>query len=339
MSMANTELVPGEVVRVAELLPHVTVDVCRKCNTGWMKRLEDAAKHLVTPWTRRSAGRFTLTVTRRGCLPCGRLSTWMAYALSQAKDAGPFFDVERRAMVAETGTVDRSRVWLMHSDAPTAYVGMGLLPTLITPDGEVPDLAAAPDNAEFGHLAYNGLVLFAAVAPAADSPMLDLIEEAVNDVGFAKRIRPPSSDEYFPSQCAPSASMSELLGIAGKLERAVGLPFVRLSESDLQEVQAAYAAGADAFQVRAKWQPDDLAQIERWRIENDPDGYGKTWQPYMTLGGIEWHGGRHEAALEHYQQGAGEWRDDAGDRIATLRHLDARGRVRGSRGSFEGVDG
>ncbi len=102
--------------------------------------------------------------------------------------------------------------------------------------------------------------------------------------------------------------------------------FVRLSESDLQEVQAAYAAGADAFQVRAKWQPDDLAQIERWRIENDPDGYGKTWQPYMTLGGIEWHGGRHEAALEHYRraQANGATMREIGSQLCdTLMHVGA----------------
>lgn len=320
------QLVDGESVPVAELLPHVTVDVCLTCNTGWMKRLEDAVKHLLAPWTK-VGWPVNLDRGSQVLLSAWATKSWMAYALSQRKDTGPFSDAERRAMAAGPAPFDRSRVWTMQSDAPTAYVGMGLLPTLITPDGEVPDLTSAPNNAGFGYLAYNGLVFFAAVAPAADSPLLDLIEELVDDVGFAKRIWPPSGEEFFPTRCAPAPAMSELLGIAGSFERYAALPVVGLSASEVQEVRSTYAAGgADVLQIRARWQPNELAQLDRWRIENDPDGYGMTWQPYKTLGGIEWHGGRYQAALDHYRraQQYGATMQDIGSQLCdTLMHLGA----------------
>ena len=75
-----------------------------------------------------------------------------------------------------------------------------------------------------------------------------------------------------------------------------------LSKSNLDAVQRAYAAGADTHQIRAKWLPDSLAKLERERISNDPDGYEMTWRPYKVLGGIEWHGGRFEAAVDRYRR-------------------------------------
>ena len=295
------QLVGSDVIRIAQLLPHVTIDVCRDCNGGWMKRLEDDAKKVMGPWAS-AAWPFRLDCNAQTLLATWATKSWMAYALIRKRDEGPFAFDERRAMVTSPSPLVRSRVWIMHSDAPTARVAMGLQPTLMTPSGEVPDVTSMIDNAGFGFLAYNELVFFIAIAPESDSPLLDLVEDEVNSGGFSKRIWPVSDSASFPERCAPAPVMSDLLAIASNVLRAVGLPVVGLSKSDLDEVQRAYAAGVETNQIHAIWQPDSLARLERRRISDDPDGYGKTWRPYKVLGGIEWHGGRFEAAVEHYRR-------------------------------------
>ena len=179
---------------------------------------------------------------------------------------------------------------------------MGLQPTLMTPSGEVPDVTTALNNAGFGFLAYDGLVFFIAIGPADDSPLLDLVEDELDSIGYAKRIWPASESSSFPERCAPTPVMSDLLAIASNVLRAVSLPVVGLSKADLGAVQRAYAAGVDTHKINAIWQPESLARLERRRISDDPDVYGKTWPPYKILGGIEWHGGRFEEAVEHYKR-------------------------------------
>lgn len=294
------QLVERDVVRVAELLPHVTIDVCGDCNGGWMKRLEDEAKMLMSPWSL-AGWPFWLDHDAQIALAAWATKSWMAYALIHKRDKGPFTVEERRTMASDPSPLPRSRIWLMHSDAPTARVAMGLHPTLIKPSEEVPDVTAEIDNAGFGFLAYNQLAFFIAIAPEPDSPLLDLVEEEVETSGYAKRIWPPSASTSFPQRCAPASVMSELLAVPGNFHRAAGLPVVGLSKSELEQVRRAHAAGLDVQQIRAIWQPESLAQLERKRISDDPDGYGKTWRPYKVLGGIEWHGGRFEAAIEHYR--------------------------------------
>jgi hypothetical protein len=294
------QLVERDIVRVAELLPHVTIDVCKDCNGGWMKHLEDEAKMLMSPWS--SAGwPFWLDRDAQTALAAWVTKSWMAYALIHKRDEGPFTIEERRAMAGSPSPLPRSRIWFMHSDAPTARVAMGLHPTLIKPAEELPDVTSDIDNAGFGFLAYNELVFFVAIAPEPVSPLLDLVEEEVETFGYAERIWPPSASTSFPQRCAPASVMSDLLAIPGHFQRAIGLPVVGLSKSELEDVRRAYAAGAGVQQIRAIWQPDSLARLERKRISDDPDGYGKTWRPYKVLGGIEWHGGRFEAAVEYYR--------------------------------------
>ncbi|VXB04450.1 hypothetical protein [Aeromicrobium sp. 9AM] len=294
------QLVERDIVRVAELLPHVTIDVCLGCNGGWMKRLEDDAKTLMGPWS--AAGwPIQLDQDAQTALAVWATKSWMAYALIHQRDEGPFTSDERRAMVSEPGPLARTRIWVVHSDAPTAWVGMGLHPTLMKPSDEVPDVTTEMDNAGFGFLAYNELAFFMAIAPEPKSPLLDFVEEDMDSNGFAKRIWPASAPTSFPQHCAPAPVMSDLLAIPGNFHRATGLPVVGLGKTELEDVRRAYEAGADAFQIRAVWQPESLARLERKRISDDPDGYAKTWRPYKVLGGIEWHGGRFEAAVEHYR--------------------------------------
>lgn len=241
------QLVEGDLIRVAELLPHVTVDVCRDCNGGWMKSLEDDAKKVLGPWTS-AAWPFQLDRSAQTLIAAWSTKSWMAYTLIHKRDTGPFAFDERKAMVGSPAPLARSGIWIVHSDAPTAHVAMGLRPTLMTPSGEVPDVTTAPNNAGFGFLAYAGLVFFIPIAPADDSPLLDLVEDELDSIGYAKRIWPVSDSASFPERCAPAPVMSDLLAIASNVLRAVNLPVVGLSKSDLDAVQRAYAAGVGTHQ-------------------------------------------------------------------------------------------
>ncbi|WP_159537545.1 tetratricopeptide repeat protein [Aeromicrobium sp. 9AM] len=294
------QLVERDIVRVAELLPHVTIDVCRECNGGWMKRLEDDVKKLLGPWS--VAGwPFRLDQDAQTALTTWATKSWMGYALIHKQDKGPFTAGERRTMADAPAPLARTRVWIVHSDASSARVAMGLQTTLLKPLEQVPDVTTEIDNAGFGFLAYNELAFFLVVAPQPNSQLLDAVEEQMDSSGYAKRIWPPSAPESFPRQCAPSHVMSELLAIPGNFQKAAELPVVGLSKSELEQVRRAHAVGLNTQQIRAIWQPESLAQLERKRISDDPDGYGKTWRPYRVLGGIDWHGGRFEAAVEHYR--------------------------------------
>ena len=126
------QFVESDQVRIAQLLPHVTIDVCRDCNGGWMKRLEDDAKKVIGPWS--SAGwPFRLNSSAQTLLAAWATKSWMAYAMIRKRDEGPFDFDERRTMVKSQSPLARSRVWIMHSDAPTAHVAMGLQSTLMRP--------------------------------------------------------------------------------------------------------------------------------------------------------------------------------------------------------------
>lgn len=286
---------------VAELLPHVWIPVCGDCNGGWMSRLEDQVRTLLRSWTR-TRWPIQLTASAQTTLSAWVSKSWMAYALIRGRDEGPFTVGERRVMTDRAAPLSRSRIWLVHSDAATAHVGMSLLPMLVASEDEVHRVATMNSNAGFGHVAYDGLVFFLAHAREEDSAFFQHIESQIDEIGPIKRIWPPSEDQHFPDAQAPPHVISDLFALADAHQRVHALPTVGLTLAEMEEAQRARSLGATPFQIRAIWQPESLAQFERKRLQDDPDGYGRTWEPYKTLGGIEWHGGRFNEAIELYEQ-------------------------------------
>jgi tetratricopeptide (TPR) repeat protein len=291
------EFAEGRMQRVAELLPHVQVDVCIACNGGWMKDLEDQVKTLLAPWSR-VGWPVRLRPEDQTLLATWATKSWMAYALLSGDLKNPFRTSEYRAIANSPQPLDRARVWLIHSDAPGAYVGMGLDSTLL---GGPEDLATKPDNSGFGFLAYAEWVFFLILAPQ-DGETLDAMELGMPSVATAIRIWPPSNEIVFPTATASASDLSELLAFPAEFHRAVGLPVIGLTPEQTDEVHGAFLAGANPLQIRARWSPEDLGILERHRLAQDPEGYGRTPEPYKVLGGIAWHGGNFDQAVDHYQQ-------------------------------------
>lgn len=287
----------GQMQRVAELLPHVQVDVCRSCNGGWMKGLEDKVKELLAPWSR-VGWPVRLRPQDQTLLATWATKSWMAYALLSGDLKNPFESSEYRAIANVPHPLDRSRVWLLNSDAPGAYVGMGLDTTLL---GQRTDLATTADNSGFGFLAYAEWVLFLVLAPQ-DGEVLDAMEMGMPSIPTATRIWPPSDEVMFPTATASADELSDLLAFPQQFHRAVGLPVIGLTPEQTDEAQAAFLSGAEPWQIRARWSPDELGVLERYRLAEDPDGYGRTPEPYKALGGIAWHGGHFQLAVDHYQR-------------------------------------
>lgn len=286
---------------VAELLPHVWIPVCGDCNGGWMSRLEDQVRTLLKSWTL-TRWPIQLSASAQTLLSAWATKSWMAYALIRGRDEGPFASGERLAMTVNAAALARSRVWLVHSDAPTAQVGMSLFPMVMAGDDEVHQVATMDSNAGFGHVSYDGLVFFLALAREGDDTFLNHIESQIDEIGPIKRIWPPSNEQHFPGAQAPPHVVSDLFALADAHQRVYALPTVGLTLAEMEEAHRAQSLGATPLQIRAIWQPESLAQFERKRLEDDPDGYGRTWEPYKILGGIEWHGGRFDEAVEIYEQ-------------------------------------
>ncbi|WP_311215500.1 tetratricopeptide repeat protein [Aeromicrobium sp. WCS2018Hpa-33] len=179
---------------------------------------------------------------------------------------------------------------------------MSLFPMLMASEHEVHQVATMNSNAGFGHISYDGLVFFLALARDGDNAFLEYIESQIDEIGPVKRIWPPSGEQHFPGAQAPPHVISDLLALSDAHQRVHALPTVGLTLTEMKEAQRAQSLGATPLQIRAIWQPESLAQFERKRLEDDPDGYGRTWEPYKTLGGIEWHGGRFDEAIELYEQ-------------------------------------
>lgn len=289
----------GRPQRVAELLPHVQIDVCRSCNGGWMKGLEDRVKALLSPWSK-VGWPVRLAPEDQTLLATWATKSWMAYTLLSGEMKNPFRTSEYRAISSLPQPLGRSRVWLIHSDAPSAYVGMGISSTLLDLDSPRPDMSTAPDNAGFAYLAFAEWVFFLVLAPH-DNEVLDLLESDVPSIPTATRIWPPSEELVFPTATASSSDLSRLLAIPGDFDRALGLPVIGLTPQEIEEVREAFLAGVEPWQIRARWSPDELGKLERHRLQLDPEGYGRTPQPYKVLGGIAWHGGDYQLAVDHYQ--------------------------------------
>jgi len=249
------EAIDRDPSKVAELLPHVTVWVCDSCNSGWMSQLEDNAKKLFAPYF--VAGwPIGLTPERLALLATWATKSWMAYALLSDPEANPFTTEEYRSMAASPAPLARSRLWLLHSHAPTAYVGIGVAGTLITFGEATPDLATTQNNAGFGYLATGGMVLFIALAPHDHLEAHELLEPFAAQADGVQRIWPAPTEQLFPEPAVPDEVMSDFLGWPDQMEEMLDLPVVGLTDEEVLQVRREFQAGAEPSELRERWSQD-----------------------------------------------------------------------------------
>lgn len=287
-------------VSVAEPLPHVTVPVCEPCNNEWMARLEDRAKAILLPF-RKAGWPVRLSLTDLECLATWATKSWMAYALLKGEPDNPFTQAEYRQMASSPAPLARSRVWLLHSNAPFAQVGLGEWWSLMSFDGPPANIATAPNNYGYAYLAVAGLVLFVVLAPE-DNPLQFTLLEPEHLLDWrTTRAWPPVSSRTFPDYEYSAAELRELLSWPEQFFRNTSLPIEGLTPGELGQMHEEFQQGREVLSIRAKWDPTSLAKLERERLKLDPAGYGKTTEPYKILGGIDWHGERYDEAVAKYQ--------------------------------------
>jgi hypothetical protein len=246
------EAIDRDPSKVAELLPHVTVVVCDSCNNGWMSQLEDDTKKILAPYF--TAGwPIGLTPERLTLLAAWATKSWMAYVLLADPEANPFTVDEYRMMATNPAPLERSRIWLMHSHAPTAYVGMGVTGTLMTFSEPIPDMATTQNNTGFAFLAAGGMVFFMALAPQGRLELHEVLEPPVVHEDGVHRIWPDPIEQLFPEPAIPNEVMSGFLGWPRALDEALGLPVDGLSDEEILQVRQEYLAGADPSDLRERW--------------------------------------------------------------------------------------
>src|SRR6476469_3805100 len=127
--------------QMAKWLPNVKVPVCAGRNNGWMSQLEDRVKAILGPFIFDDVRPLKLSRDDLLTLATWATKSWMAYALLRGSHHNPFTEDEYRAMASSAGPLERSQIWVMHSHDEAAHVAMGIISSLMTYGGAVPDFA------------------------------------------------------------------------------------------------------------------------------------------------------------------------------------------------------
>lgn len=237
----------------AKWLPNVTVEVCQKCNGGWMSRLEGEAKTILGPFILENSTVRLLADDLR-TLTTWATKSWMAYALTCPTQQNPFTEAEYRAMAAFPGPLRRSRVWLMHSQGPRAHVGMGILATLLSFQQPPPDLETTQNNTAFAYLAVATVVMVMLLVPEeAPDELVDALSPPMLSSSNVRRSWSNPRAQFFPLGVLPSADLAAFMDFAQQVIEAVGLPTEGLTDADAAAVLQEFLDGADPSDLRQRW--------------------------------------------------------------------------------------
>lgn len=237
----------------AKWLPNLTVDVCGDCNHGWMSGLETRVKDLLEPFFR--AGRpLLMSAADLTVLTVWATKSWMAYALAFPRQRNPFSATEYRQLAETQNPLERSLIWLMHSQEDEAHVSLMVSPGLLTMGP--PDGLDAQDNSGFGYLSANTLILFMALLPpdAPDGMAEEIFTPPAVTIRTVRRIWPAPRPQYFPLGELPPGALAALRRYPEQLWENLGLPTVGLTDDDAQAVMQQFLDGASPTALRKKWE-------------------------------------------------------------------------------------
>lgn len=267
---------------VADFLPHVTADVCARCNNGWMSSMESQVRRFLDGVMRGLTGRFLREDAQR------LLAAWFSKCVYCY--AAALFSDENRVW----SLTDYEALRLQQTAAPTATIWMGVSDGLrrdivlsLTPVHLVPLTAAAASRLEdrpalaSAWLSANGVVFYGIwMLPemvAAGEPL----RFGGAEVDTMVRIWPPTDPKPFPSEPVPDAAVVTLIDRLADLRDEGGVPVETLSETELEAVKATMRAGLPGLRDEAAYaiaqrrlltRPEAVAERDRIVIDSRLDG-------------------------------------------------------------------
>lgn len=148
--------------QLAELLPEVSVGVCKACNTGWMSQLENETRSLLLPSL---VGQLpiSLSLEDQALLAAWATKTFMTYSLTLGQQSNPFSGRDYREMREGRALPASTHVWLFSACSRWAQVGIQVKTWALYKGSFRPDVD--PDNSALGFLAAGGLVFLLVKTP------------------------------------------------------------------------------------------------------------------------------------------------------------------------------
>ena len=239
-------------------LPHLTVWVCRKCNSGWMSQLEEDAKRLLGPFILGGRQVVKLSEDDLRRLAGWATKSWMAYSLTRSNISNPFSDADYRSIATSSLPVGRCLIWLLHSHEARAHVGIGITSTYLEQVAKPPmDLVEVADNCAFAYLAVASCVLFMLRVPE-DFPLeveWTMVPPQLRTYG-TRQIWPSQRRQYFPLDVMPDYDFDRLLDYPRLLAEAIALPTIGLTKQERAEVVQQFLDGTDPQELRTRWEPE-----------------------------------------------------------------------------------
>ncbi len=177
-----------------------------------------------------------------------------AYVCEAQAENRPWTEAEYRALMNDQVPSPRALIWLAHSTAPMAYIGLDVHPMYITPPGYRGDLMTNDPPAACGsYIAAHSVVVIAHWLP--DS-LLHVWENQLFDQGARRGLSRiwPTSDEpiAWPTTEIPEDRLFRQATFTRYLADIASLPTEGLTETEYRALLGEYEAGADPRELRAR---------------------------------------------------------------------------------------
>lgn len=238
---------------VAAFLPHVQVPVCRRCNNGWMSRMEIAVQDILDPMIRSEP--ITLTPDDQTLLAAWASKCAYAYAARWAPQNRPWSAAEYRDLALRQQLSPRAKIWMGHSTAPQAYIAECIEPLFMAPaDTPAEQVTQIPPSGAGLYLAAHSVVFIAHWLPD------DMFIEGQWEDWFSDEIReglsriwPSSGQIGWPTPDIPQEQLDIQMQFLSAFGERLALPIAGLTSAEVMAMGEAYLAGADPLELQDKW--------------------------------------------------------------------------------------
>lgn len=262
---ANDGRLQREVRRVGSYamhLPHVTVSVCKECNSGWMSRLENEARRILSPFILGGERFVRLSHDDVQLLATWVVKSWMAYSLTRSRIENQFSERDYRNIAHESLPPERCRVWLLHSHEPRAHVGMGVTSTFLEsvkdPDYVPADMATIPDNAGMAFVSVASCVFYMIRTPEKfPAELVEIFAPPLIARYGSRRIWPSGRSQYFPLDVMPDWALDELLEFPRMIGEALSMPTIGVTEAERMDAIQRFKNGELPRDLRTRYGSDN----------------------------------------------------------------------------------
>ena len=235
-----------------ELLPAVTVSVCRGCNNGWMSRLEIAVQDVLAPMI--DGEEVVISRDQQALLAAWVSKCMYAYTAEWDPTIRPWMAAEYHDMMQRREPTTRVTIWMGHSTAPIAWVGMGVVPLFWTAlETPAEGVGTAPPGGASGYLAAHSVVFTALwVMPRAVG--LPMWEESFERVRAGMvRVWPPSDPIGWPTPMIDEWALVRQRDLFKKLFERTAFTLQGRTAAEVEEMVTAMRNGIDPEEMHRKY--------------------------------------------------------------------------------------